>query len=658
MLVATTASSTRMVIERFRQKRSCALWTVLAAYSILMVQFAVEVRADLRELADFPKCTWTPIPKDLDLQSPTLAKAFAAIDAVFEEHRELFQVPATVYGIVYKGKIVHAKGVGLKNVSNPASGAPDAATLFRIGSITKLMTALNSLHDVYEQCMNLDMPVQSVLKNFNMQTPFVQRTPITFRDLMGQAAGLPRMAFCDPAVDSTCNFSNDEALTRIRESGMGTYYTAGFRGSYSNPAFSILGHASEYACGRNGSTKYADIIKANLFTPWNMQNTGFDYKDPSVLSRIAVGLTVDPYTEKLAPAELFSLGWDDPAGSAYSNVNDLLVMADHLMNGLSYEDQLLTSPNGNNGYDGALDLYLRREFFRPSFIYNDNVLNYGFPAEILPVVNATLHIYTKDGAIPGYESMIAMQPDMDLGFAILSGRDNGDILNITLILGDMIVGAFIDAIAASGPYNYPVPPAGNPTTADAAVGTYWVSGSGLSAKIGKTPQTGALNLSIDTGYAQMTGGLSFVQSLTIKIPYFNNSYPFRADIYRFVSVKFPEAPTLPCVGEMSGFAFSELVFVPCASNPSRHCSILNPAVLYGKVYARDDSKQQPPFPVPPSTPPIPNPDASCPKNDKFDKSAFLAAVVVLAFLLSISAILNFVQWFKFRRHSRGFSATY
>eukprot|EP00762_Andalucia_godoyi_P006635 ANDGO_06203.mRNA.1 Beta-lactamase-like protein 2 len=604
------------------------------------------------------QCFWAPVPTNLPV-SPlpqVLAAAFRSADAVFQAHQREVGIPGTVYGVAYKGQVFHVFGVGNRNASDRLSSAPDERTPFRIGSITKVLTTINLLHDVLSGCVSLSDSLQHVLQNFSISMPFRFPTKVTFADLLGQTSGMPRLTPC--TSDVQCEYSTKEILNRIASAGIGMLYTAGFRGSYSNLGFSLVGHASEYICGRNGTIRYADLVREQVLKKWWLNDTGFVFDD-ELKSRIAVGLMQDPLTKQYTPAPLYSIGWNSPSGEAFSTIADLLRLADHLMHGLSFEDQLLSTPEAGlaaTATDEVLDTYLRREFFRPSFVFNDNSA-YGHPAEMFATMNGNLRMYSKDGAIYGYESMLVMQPDMDFSLAILSNRDSTGMRNITQMLSDIIVPAFVQAIGEAGPYPFLVP--ANPAQLRGVLGTFWLPRHLGSVKVGLVANSGPLNFSVFIGSLQLSGYLSFVESRSIVLPYFNNGDVFVADVYRLVNVLFRD-PTISCQGEMGGYPMSEFVFAPCgAAQPTQFCYVFHLTMAYGpnNVLTRDDARDQPPLPpvpVNPVVPPaMPDPNNFCGDRGwtKKEKDGAIAALVILGVFSVVSVAANIVFWRKSRKPS-------
>ena len=86
------------------------------------------------------------------------AAVFAEVDRTMEKYRLDAHIPGMVWGIVQDGRLVHVKGAGVQDIDTKRP--VNAATLFRIASMTKAFTALSmKLRD--DGKLTLDAPVET-----------------------------------------------------------------------------------------------------------------------------------------------------------------------------------------------------------------------------------------------------------------------------------------------------------------------------------------------------------------------------------------------------------------------------------------------------------------------------------------------------------------
>ena len=111
----------------------------------------------------------------------------ADLDAYAARVLQSFEVPGLAVAVVKDGKVVVAKGYGVRKLGEAI--AVDADTLFGIASNTKAFTAASLAMLVDEGKLKWDDPVVKHLPAFQMYDPYVTRE-ITIRDLLTHRAGL------------------------------------------------------------------------------------------------------------------------------------------------------------------------------------------------------------------------------------------------------------------------------------------------------------------------------------------------------------------------------------------------------------------------------------------------------------------------------------
>ena len=198
--------------------------------------------------------------------------------------------------------------------TTPGGPKVDERTLFEIGSVTKVFTALLLELAVERGTMKLDDPVAKYLPP-EMKVPTRGGRQITLLDLATQHSGLPRMPdnfrpkdpgnpYADYTVDQLARFLSGHALTR----DIGSKY------EYSNLGFGLLGQALTRATG----TDYETLVRREICGPLGMPDTVITLT-PALRERLA-----KPFDVSLAPAENWDLPTFAGAGALRSDAADLL----------------------------------------------------------------------------------------------------------------------------------------------------------------------------------------------------------------------------------------------------------------------------------------------------------------------------------------------
>ena len=116
--------------------------------------------------------------------APTLPRD---LDAYVARVMRDFEVPGIGLAVVKDGRVLLARGYGVRTLGNPAP--VDAETLFGIASNTKAFTATALGLLVEEGKLAWDAPVIGYLPWFQMFDPYVTRE-LTIRDLLVHRSGL------------------------------------------------------------------------------------------------------------------------------------------------------------------------------------------------------------------------------------------------------------------------------------------------------------------------------------------------------------------------------------------------------------------------------------------------------------------------------------
>ena len=191
--------------------------------------------------------------------------------------------------------------------------ALDADTVFEIGSITKVFTALLYADMVLRGEVSPGDPVARFLPA-GVRVPEFQGKPITLRDLANYMSGLPRMPsnfapkdksnpYAGYTAENLYAFLSDHQL-RFEP---GTHY------EYANLGFGLLGHALASRAGMS----YEELVVSRICAPLGMESTRITLSN-LMQERLARG-----HNAGLEPAA----NWDIPglagAGALRSTANDL-----------------------------------------------------------------------------------------------------------------------------------------------------------------------------------------------------------------------------------------------------------------------------------------------------------------------------------------------
>ncbi|MFL5548215.1 MAG: serine hydrolase, partial [Gemmatimonadales bacterium] len=254
----------------------------------------------------FPRAAAAQATVEPDARYRDVAQALTTlIDQQRAEHR----IPAISVALVDGSRVVWARGFGW---ADSVAGVPaTAATVYRVGSVSKLFTDVAVMQQVEQGKLSLDAPVTRDLPDFHPRNPFGGE--ITLRQLTSHRSGLTR----EPPVGHY--FDDTEptlAATVASLNQTSLIYPPGKQTKYSNAGIAVLGDVLERTQGES----FYPYLQHAVLEPLGMRASAFQ-PTAEVRAGLAKGYmwTVDG---RRFEAPTFQLGIG-PAGSLYTTVLDL-----------------------------------------------------------------------------------------------------------------------------------------------------------------------------------------------------------------------------------------------------------------------------------------------------------------------------------------------
>jgi CubicO group peptidase (beta-lactamase class C family) len=176
-------------------------------------------------------------------------------------------VPGISVAVVQDGELVWSQGFGMADLENfvPAT----SSTLFRLGSISKPITATAILQLSERGKLDLDAEVQKYCPAFPKK-----EWPITTRELLGHLGGIRHYnpdGKGDIPEDSAKHFATMEESLKVFAADA-LVAKPGTKFHYSTYGYTVLGCVLEGA----GAETYVDFVKENIFEPAGMEETQAD----------------------------------------------------------------------------------------------------------------------------------------------------------------------------------------------------------------------------------------------------------------------------------------------------------------------------------------------------------------------------------------------
>jgi CubicO group peptidase (beta-lactamase class C family) len=187
----------------------------------------------------------------------------ADLDAYVARAMKTFGVPGMSVAIVKDGKVVVAKGYGVRKLGDPAP--VDENTLFGIGSNTKAFTSAALAMLVDEGKIAWDDPMYERLPGFQMYDPYVSHE-MTIRDLLTHRSGMG-LGEGDLLFWPHSTYTRDDIIYRLRFMKPASSFRSRF--AYDNLMYIAAGQIIPAVTGKS----WDDTIRDRILKPLGMSTS-------------------------------------------------------------------------------------------------------------------------------------------------------------------------------------------------------------------------------------------------------------------------------------------------------------------------------------------------------------------------------------------------
>jgi CubicO group peptidase (beta-lactamase class C family) len=348
------------------------------------------------------------------------------VDNVVNRALTAFNVPGIAVAIVKDGKVILAKGYGVKSIQT--NEKVDANTLFGIASNSKAFTtaALGILVD--EGKIKWDDKVITYLPNFKMYNDYVTNE-FTIRDLLTHRSGLGLGAGDLMIWPDGSNFTAQDITQNLQYlkpvSAFRTQY------DYDNLLYIVAGEVIHKVSGMD----WCDYIESRIMKPLDMKNSAASFLRLKDTSNVIVPHV--PIGGKLKVISRYKNQLFDAAAGIYSSVNDVSKW------------MIMQLNNGKYGNDN-LQLFSEKEhteMWTPQTIipaatrppYNTHFSSYGL-GWFLSDVKGYKQV-THTGGLEGIVTQVTLFPELNLGIVVLTNQQSGAAFSaITNTIKDSYLG--------------------------------------------------------------------------------------------------------------------------------------------------------------------------------------------------------------------------
>ena len=349
------------------------------------------------------------------------------LDQLVESTLKNFNVPGISVAIVKDGKIIHAKGYGVKSILT--NEKVDANTLFGIASNSKAFTSGALAMLVDEGKLKWDDKVIQYIPEFKMYNDYVTNE-FTIRDLLTHRSGLGLGAGDLMIWPDGSDFKTQDIINNLQYlkpvSAFRTKY------DYDNLLYIVAGEVIYRASGKT----WCDFIEERIMKPLEMNNSAASYvrlKDTTNIIAPHV-----PTDGKLKVISRYKNQTFDAAAGIYSSVNDLSKwMIMQLQNGkygTEKQNRLFSEKEHNQMWQ--LQTIIPTNAKAP---YNTHFSGYGLGWFLSDVKGYKQVSHT--GGLEGIVTQVTLFPELNLGIVVLTNQQSGAAFSaITNTIKDSYLG--------------------------------------------------------------------------------------------------------------------------------------------------------------------------------------------------------------------------
>lgn len=290
---------------------------------------------------------------------------------------------------------------GLKNLERQQP--VDRSTVFRVGSVSKILVSLAVMKLVAEDRLSLENRVADLVPDVQFNNPWEKSHPLRVIHLLNHTTGWDAPHPPELVAHGKEPASIAEVLAWHPHSRQ-SRWAPGTRTAYNNTGPLVAAYIVEKVSGR----RYEDFIQREFFEPLGMGSSGYYFDDDyrSAATDLYRGDEALPY-------------WHLPnraAGGLHSNLDDLV----QFVRFMQQPDQL--------DQGRILDADYVRAMERPAGSYAATAgSEVGWGAGITSFHQDGLVFYGHEGSLPGAQALVAYQPEHSAGHIVLT-NSNGPAL--------------------------------------------------------------------------------------------------------------------------------------------------------------------------------------------------------------------------------------
>ncbi|MCC7385815.1 MAG: beta-lactamase family protein [Deltaproteobacteria bacterium] len=349
------------------------------------------------------------------VEPKTIEGRTAELDAFIDQLLATSGTPGLQIAVVEQGRVIHAKGYGVKEIGKTAR--VDADTLMMIGSVTKSLTTLMMATLVDEGRLQWDAKAADVYPGFRLGDEALAKS-LKVEDLVCACAGMPRKDL--PLMLEFEKKAPEDVLKELSTLKPSTGLRETFQ--YQNHMVAAGGYVAAHAADPKApiGRAYDQAMRHRVFEPLGMKRTTLDLdaavKDKNHALPHSFG-TDGKHRVVSLDHERFAT-FIRPSGGIWSSANEMA----------RYVQNELAKGAGPSGKRVASEATLTHRWEKQVAISADVYYGLGW----ITAKTKGIRQITHGGGTMGFATLVSFFPDQGLGVVMISNGAGGHLLEAAI----------------------------------------------------------------------------------------------------------------------------------------------------------------------------------------------------------------------------------
>ncbi len=329
----------------------------------------------------------------------------AALQSDLESIRRETGVPALGVAVVDERGIAWVAGLGQARQQPPQ--AADAATMFRVGSVSKLVLSVAVMKLVEQGRLDLNAPLRQLAPEVTFDNPWEARHPVRLVHLLEHTTGWEDAHPSEMAFSAPEGMSLTEALA-LRPATRKSRWVPGTRTAYSN----LGALAAAHVVARVTGMPYERFVQQAVFEPLGMPHSSF-FEDERVRRQ---GAELQAAHRPGLPLSYARMA-DWPSGALNSSATDMARLLQLLLQRGATEQGAFLAPASVQRMETPVSNLGAAAGVRAGWGLGNESSGFGTSGRAF---------HGHDGALEGGISRLVYEPALGVGYVLLQSNDDFD----------------------------------------------------------------------------------------------------------------------------------------------------------------------------------------------------------------------------------------